>query len=148
MNIEAITNYVQLTERIATSGQPTEAQFGDIARQGYRAVINLATPDSVGAMDNEGAIVTSYGLSYFHIPVPFDAPENRHLAVFVKLMAALEDEPVWVHCVKNYRVSAFMFHHQQWVGELSAKEARSILYEGWRPDEIWQEFLAIDINDV
>lgn len=148
MNIEAITNYVQLTERIATSGQPTEAQFGNIARHGYMAVINLAMPDSVGAMDNEGAIVTSHGLSYFHIPVPFDAPKKRHLAVFVKLMAALKEEPVWVHCVKNYRVSAFMFHYQQWVGELSAKEARSILYEGWQPDVVWQEFLAIDVSAV
>ncbi len=148
MNIEAITHYVQLSEKIATSGQPTERQFGDIARHGYKAVINLAMPDSAGAMDNESAIVTSHGLSYFHIPVPFDAPEKRHLAVFIKLMAALEGERVWVHCAKNYRVSAFMFHYQQWVGELSAQEAQSILYTGWRPDKVWQTFLAIDFNDI
>ncbi len=148
MNIEAITHYVQLTRRIATSGQPTEAQFSDIARCGYKAVINLAMPDSAGALDNEGAIVTSQGLSYFHIPVPFDAPEKRHLAVFIKLMAALEGERVWVHCAKNYRVSAFMSHYQKWMHKLSAEEARLILYEGWQPDEIWQAFLAIDVNDV
>ena len=148
MNIEAISHYVQLTERIATSGQPTEAQFSDIARCGYMAVINLAMPDSAGAMDNEGAIVTSQGLSYFHIPVPFGAPEKRHLAVFIKLMAALEGERVWVHCAKNYRVSAFMFHHQKWMHKLSAEEARPIIYNDWRPDKVWQAFLAIDVNDM
>ncbi len=146
--IKAITNYVQLTEKIATSGQLTEEQFGDIAQHGYRAVINLAMPDSTGAMDNEGAIVTSHGLSYFHIPVPFDAPGKEHLAVFLKLMAALEGERVWVHCAKNYRVSAFMFHHQKWMHGLSTEEARPIIYKDWRPDKVWQAFLSIDVNDV
>ena len=104
-------------------------------------------PDSIGAINAEGAIVTSLGLPYFHIPVPFDSPQKWHLAIFMKLMAALEGERVWVHCAKNYRVSAFMYHQQRRARNLSAEKARSILYEGWRPDAVWQAFLAMDAND-
>ena len=39
--LAGIYNYRQLSERIATSGQPTEAQLAAIAAAGYPVVVNL-----------------------------------------------------------------------------------------------------------
>lgn len=148
MSIDTILNYVQLTEKIATSGQPAEKQFIDIANKGYIAIINIAMPDSDNANPGEGSVVTSLGMSYFHIPVPFDAPEKEHLVLFLKLVKALEGKNIWVHCALNYRVSAFMYHHHKLILKLSAEEAQSVIFDDWNPDEVWRKFLAIETHEI
>ncbi|MCG8485969.1 MAG: phosphatase, partial [Chromatiales bacterium] len=75
MAIENITNYIRISDRIASSGQPEEQQFKDIAQAGFQVVINLAMPNSDNAIPEEGYIVTARKMSYVHIPVPFDAPD-------------------------------------------------------------------------
>jgi protein tyrosine phosphatase (PTP) superfamily phosphohydrolase (DUF442 family) len=77
-----IHNHYRLTDSIASSGQPLEDQFKEIAEAGYEAVINLAMPDSDHAIPTEGSVVTSLGMTYIHIPVPFDAPSEDHFAAF------------------------------------------------------------------
>ncbi len=144
--INQIKNYVQFTKNISTSGQPTEDQLSEISQNGFNAVINLAMPDSSSAIENEGFIVTSLGMAYFHIPVPFDAPEKKHLILFLKLLTAVEDTKVWVHCAKNYRVSAFMFHHQKLMCKLTGNRLESTVFEKWEPNGIWQQFLAIEVE--
>ena len=79
MAVEEITNYMHISECIASSGQPEEHQFNDIAVAGYQAVINLARPNSENAIPEEGYLVTALGMAYVHIPVPFDAPNIEHL---------------------------------------------------------------------
>ena len=111
MAVQDILNFVQLTDRVGTSGQPTPAQFADIAAAGYRAVVNLALPNSDNAIADEGGVVSALRLSYFHLPVLFDAPQLSELRTFIGLMRVLEDRPVWVHCAMNLRVSAFMYHY-------------------------------------
>jgi protein tyrosine phosphatase (PTP) superfamily phosphohydrolase (DUF442 family) len=144
--INQIKNHVQFTKEISTSGQPTENQFSEISQNGFNAVINLAMPDSNSAIENEGFIVTSLGMTYFHIPVPFDAPEKKHLILFLKLLIALEDKKVWVHCAKNYRVSAFMLHYQKLMYKLTGNKLESTVFEKWQPDDIWQQLLAIEVE--
>jgi len=148
MSIDTIFNYVQLTERIATSGQPTKKQFIDIANKEYKAIINIAMPDSDNAIQDEGSIVTFLGMSYFHIPVPFDAPEKSHLVLFLKLLKGLEENKIWVHCALNYRVSAFMYHHHKLVLKLPDKEAKSVIFENWKPNKVWRKFLAIEASEI
>lgn len=143
--LDRITNYIQLTPTIATSGQPTVPQFSWIADAGYRCVINLAMPDSDDAIATEGRIVTELGMIYIHIPVPFDRPTPQHLRQFMGVMAGIEADPVWVHCVKNYRVSAFLYHYLRQKGYIE-QEARSPIFQHWQPNKVWQQFLTLDHN--
>ena len=55
-------------------------------------------PDHPDSLDNEGYLVTSLNLSYYHIPVPFAAPRVNHVREFCALMKALEGSKVFVHC--------------------------------------------------
>jgi len=113
MSLDAITNHRRVSDRIAASGQPEEHQFKAIAKAGYQVVINLAMPNSENAIREEGNIVTAHKMTYVHIPVPFDAPDATHLRTFINTMDAFARQKVWVHCVLNYRVSAFLFQYRR-----------------------------------
>jgi protein tyrosine phosphatase (PTP) superfamily phosphohydrolase (DUF442 family) len=150
MAIQDILNYVQLTPRIGTSGQPSAEQLEEIAAAGYQAVINLALPTSDNALPDEGGRVTRLGLPYFQIPVLFDAPRALDLRTFVGVMRALEDRPVWVHCAMNLRVSAFMYHYLRHDLGLPEAEARSPVLAKWEPrmDAVWRAFLALGPDEL
>ena len=109
MDLEDILNYVQLSDNIATSGQPKANQFKLIANYGYSSIINLAREDAHNAVANESKLLDSLGILYYHIPVPFDSPTTLHFRQFVKTLSSLEGQKVWIHCAMNYRVSAFMY---------------------------------------
>ena len=141
--LNQIKNFVQLTDDIGTSGQPTEAQFEEIAEAGCAAVVNLALPDSKNAIPSEGGIVTALGMAYIHIPVPFDNPTQEHLGAFIKVMDAFEGKNKWAHCVVNYRVSAFMYHYLRIRRNYTDSDARSPIFDIWKPDDVWQRFLEI-----
>lgn len=146
-----VHNFVLMTPRIATSGQPTREQFQAIAQAGYGAVINLAMPDSERAVRDEGALVADQGMFYFHIPVPFAAPLPEHVRVFCDLLRGLEmttDRKIWVHCILNYRVSAFVYHYLTKIQAVPEDAARSPIFERWQPDPVWSDLLRWDREKI
>ena len=148
MSIIKITNFVQVSERIASSGQPDDHEFKFIASEGYKSIINLAMPNSENAIPEEGNIVTALKMMYVHIPVPFDAPDKTHLQNFINVMGALSEQKVWVHCVVNYRVSAFLYQYWRIVNNSTPEEARKVMLSSWEPNEVWQQFMSIESNEI
>ena len=145
MAIEDITNYIYISKYISSSGQPKELQFKDIALAGYQAVVNLAMPNSENAIPEEGYIVTARKMMYVHIPVPFDVPNIGHLKMFIGVMSAFSDKKVWVHCVVNKRVSAFLYQYQRLAGGKSHEEAVKVMLPTWKPDKVWQQFMELEL---
>ena len=139
-----ILNHFQVTDDIASSGQPTVAQIKEIASGGYDTIINLAMPDHENSIANEGSLVTSLGMTYIHIPVPFDAPSEDHFAEFSGYMDVLSDKRVWVHCIVNARVSAFLFRYLQKNRSFTAAQAKTPILEQWMPqmDNVWKAFIS------
>jgi hypothetical protein len=80
-------------------------------------------------------------MSYFHIPVPFEAPNEWHLKQFFTLMTLLKDEKIWVHCALNYRASAFLYRYYREILKVPEEEAKQVRLPEWEPDEIWQTFM-------
>jgi protein tyrosine phosphatase (PTP) superfamily phosphohydrolase (DUF442 family) len=144
-HLDDIKNFVPLTADVGTAGQPTREQFRAIAQDGYGAVINLALPTSDHAIADEGSVVTGLGMRYVHIPVDFANPTVDDLKTFIGAMRALDGKRVFVHCVVNARVSAFMYLYLKHVRGLDDAAARSPVLERWQPqmDETWQRFLAL-----
>lgn len=145
-----IFNFYQITDSIATSGQPTEDQFNSIAAEGYGVVINLGMHDSDNALPNEGNIVTSLGMRYIHLPVPFDRPRASHVEDFFNIMKALEGKKIFIHCVVNARVSAFMYLYLTLVKGLNIDVATSPIIEKWLPsmDESWKSIMGLTIDKI
>jgi protein tyrosine phosphatase (PTP) superfamily phosphohydrolase (DUF442 family) len=76
-SLNFIRNFLPLTDRVGTAGQPTTEQFSDIAAAGYEVVINLALPTSTYALPEEQSIVAGHGMHYVHIPVDSTRPPSK-----------------------------------------------------------------------
>ncbi len=141
MPLRDIVNYIPVSDRVASSGQPDDDQFRLIRDAGFEVVINLAMPNSDDAIPEEGNIVAACGMSYVHIPVPFEKPADTQLAQFYAVMEAYQRHRVWAHCVVNYRVSAFLYLYFRVLKAQDEAQARRVMWPGWTPDAVWQAFI-------
>ncbi|WP_072682509.1 protein tyrosine phosphatase family protein [Arcobacter sp. LA11] len=139
--MQDINNYIKINEKISTSGQPTAKQFEKIAEDGYEIVINLAVAHSEGKIENEDDIVTSLGMNYVHIPVEFLEPTVKNLKDFIEILSSFSNKKVWVHCIMNYRVSAFMYVYHKYILKTPFDNINLEVFEQWSPDEKWQEIM-------
>lgn len=140
-SIDSIYNYLPISQNLATSGQPTEAQLQSIAASGYKHIINLAPHNAENALDDEAAVVGVLGLDYIHIPVDFKRPTDADFNQFKTALDSTSNDKVWVHCAANMRVSAFIYRYRREVLNEDATAAQLDLYKIWRPFGVWQEFL-------
>jgi protein tyrosine phosphatase (PTP) superfamily phosphohydrolase (DUF442 family) len=147
-DLNAIRNFLQIDQRLATSGMPAPEDFDLIGRAGYGAVINLALPTSDNALANEGELVTRAGMTYVHIPVNFEAPQREDFNRFAAVMDALRDDRVFVHCAKNMRVSAFVFLYRTLRDAKSRPDAERDLKRIWDPDGVWREFVNARLTET
>ena len=130
---EDIRNFLRLSPRITTSGRLTEGDPARLAAIGVRHVINLAMPDHPEMLPDAQGAMAAAGLHYTSIPVPFDAPGERHYRAFAAALEA-DDEPIHVHCVMNWRVAAFCYRWNREQG-MDEAEARAQMERIWSPDE-------------
>jgi uncharacterized protein (TIGR01244 family) len=107
-------------------------------------VINLALADSPGALADEAALVAAAGMDYVHIPVRFNAPREEDYAAFVAAYEA-DDAPVHIHCIMNWRVSAFFYRYNRERRGMAEAEARALMERQWRPEDsehrVWADFI-------
>ena len=146
--MHSIRNFVQLAENIGTGGQPEKSQFSKVASNGYEAVINLAMPDHADSISTEGEIISQLGMTYIHLPVPFDKPKPQHVKDFCGYMRALDGRKVFVHCIMNYRVSAFMYHYLSKVKGYGEEESKSVIFEKWEIENQWRDMLEWDDKEI
>jgi uncharacterized protein (TIGR01244 family) len=139
---EAIYHWRRLDDRVTTSGQPSEEQLADIHALGVRHVVNLALHSHEKALPDEAASVARLGMTYIHIPVDFQNPTAEDFARFCSVMERLKDEPVHVHCIANYRVSAFFYRYRRDVLGMDEAEARAEMEEIWQPTGVWVDFVS------
>ena len=138
-----ILNFYQITETIGTGGQPTKEQFTSIREAGFTSVVNLAMTDSPNALADEGEIVAGLGMTYLHIPVPWQSPSTEDLQQFIGLMQTLEKHKVFVHCAANYRASAFTNRYLRLIRNLTQEESTSPILRQWLPemDQNWKKII-------
>jgi uncharacterized protein (TIGR01244 family) len=143
--LEEIYNYLKLTDSIATSGQPSEAQIGEIARAGYQLVVNLALADAEYSLLDEKATVEAHGMAYIHLPVIWTQPTPENLEAFCDAMDANRDRKIFVHCAANMRVSAFMALYRirrlGWPPEQAFEDMQRI----WTPEGWWRDFILASL---
>ena len=143
-----ITAWLRIDARTTTSGKIAAGDVERLSALGVRHVINLALPDSDGALQGEAELMAAAGLAYTHIPVPFDLPDDTHFDAFVAAYDA-GATPVHVHCIANMRVSAFVYRYHRDVKGMAEPEARALMEKIWSPDtgvhptlKPWAKFIA------
>jgi protein tyrosine phosphatase (PTP) superfamily phosphohydrolase (DUF442 family) len=139
---QTIYNWRRLDDRITTSGQPTESQLTDIHALGVRHIVNLGLHSHEKALPYEAASVSRFGMTYIHIPVDFHNPTDRDFYQFCSVMEHLKEVPVHVHCIANYRVSAFFCRYRRDVLEMNEAQARADMEQIWKPEGVWAAFVS------
>jgi len=148
MKLNNIKNFVQLTDTIGTAGQPTASQFSEIAAAEYRYVVNLGLSNHPNAVPEEDRLLSEFGIGYIHIPVKFDAPSKVQVKLFCDVMHALKGQKVFVHCIMNFRASAFMYHYLTKVEKMTDAKARSIMFDYWDLEPAWVELMSWSAEDI
>ena len=143
-----ILNYVKINELISTSGQPKIEELELIANEGFEVVINLAVPTTSNALENEDKIVSSLNMSYIYIPVDFENPKISDLKLFLNILQALGANKVWIHCAKNYRVSAFMYVYHKYILHTPFEQIDLSIFDIWQPSLVWQELMKVQLEDL
>lgn len=143
-----ILNHIKINELISTSGQLKIEEFELIANEGFEVVINLAVPTTSNSLENEDKIVASLNMSYIHIPVNFENPKISDLKLFLNILQSLGANKVWIHCAKNYRVSAFMYVYHKYILNTPFEEIDLTIFDIWKPSLIWQELMKVSIEDL
>jgi len=138
---ENIYNWRRLDDRVTTSGQPTETQLVDIQALGVAHVVNLALHTHEKALPDEAGSVRSLGMTYTHIPVDFQNPTQQDFDQFCTVMAQFKGAPIHVHCIANYRVSAFFYRYRRDVLGWDDAKARADMDAIWKPEGVWADFI-------
>jgi protein tyrosine phosphatase (PTP) superfamily phosphohydrolase (DUF442 family) len=144
MGLEGIKNFAGINDRLATAGQPTRAQLGEVAKAGFDVVVNLGLAGQTYSLPDEAGLVASLGLSYHHIPVAFDAPSVEDVRQFVDVMdaCAAAGRRVFVHCAANYRVASFVALYGQARRGWTAEQADACAARFWQLNDTWQGLIA------
>lgn len=143
-----IACWQRIDKTLTTSGKLVAGDPERLSAIGVRRVINLALANHPEALPDEAGQMAGAGIDYIHIPVPFDAPEEAHYTAFEQAMDGATGQPVHVHCILNWRVSAFVYRWNR-AHSMDEAEARSLMRQHWEPETsenkdapAWARFIA------
>lgn len=132
--LTGIPRFLKLTDQVWTGGQPWIEHVSKLKDAGVKVVINLRPRDEYDSAREE-AKVKELGMTYFNIPVAFNAPDELDADDFLKLTdEQLKNGPVFIHCAVATRVGAF------WM-------IRRVLRDGWEFDKALEEANRIGLNN-
>jgi len=144
MSTNDIYNYRSVNDRISTGGQPTREQLRSAADEGFTTVVNLATGDARFSLDDEAGLARALGMTYHHIPVAWENPQESDFAAFEAVLQASPADKILIHCAANFRVTAFYslyaLKHLGWT-EAQAGEFRASIWGG-SDYPIWEKFIG------
>src|ERR1700746_774795 len=107
----------------------------------FTALVSRATdkraPDALRVPNLLHVGVSRLGMTYIHIPVDFQNPTDDDFDQFCAVMEQLKEVPVHVHCIANYRVSAFFYRYRRDVLGVGEATARADMEQIWHPEGVW-----------
>lgn len=116
-------------------GHPGQQDLEELARHGFRAVVNLRHQDEDNQPlqpDEEGEHVRSIGMKYVHIPVSGEALDESVVDRFRDSVSDLP-APIYVHCASGKRSGAFTMMHvaseENMSGDDAVQEAEAMGFE-------------------
>ena len=126
----------------------TEWKKGFDAGAPVREKAGIKVLNICSSIENENKIVTDLNMSYFHIPVNFENPTLSDLKLFLNILQALGANKVWIHCAKNYRVSAFMYVYHKYILHTPFEQIDLSIFDKWQPSLVWQELMKVSLEDL
>ncbi len=121
---EALPN-AKMVGEVLTGGQPSPGQYDAMAKNGYKTVLSLRTPEEPGA-EASAIGVKALGMTYLNVPIAGAAGLTRENVQKFSDALARAEGPVVVHCASGNRVGAMFGLKAHWIDGASAEEALAI----------------------
>ena len=139
-----IYHFIRVNDALITAGQPTAEQLAAVAAEGFEMVVNLAPHDPAHSLPDEAGLVRSLGMTYVHLPVDWEHPTAADFAAFEQTMLQRSERKALLHCVANFRVTAFYsLYAQKHLGwsQALADTFRAAIWQG-SDYPVWRAFIA------
>lgn len=101
-------NVKKINEQLTVAGQLTVEQLQQASKQGYKAVLNLRSPEEQGFMQDEQQQAEVAGLEYVNIPVKPDGMTGELTDRVLEQIDKLP-KPILIHCASSMRAGAMAF---------------------------------------
>ena len=144
--ISNIYNFLNLSNELATAGQPLEEELEYVSEEGYEVVVNLALADADYSLNDEKGTVNKLGMEYIHIPVIWQNPTSEDLDKFFDVVEKYKNKKVFIHCAANMRVSSFIALYRVIKEGWDYSDAMNDVYKIWRPNKIWSDFIRSELS--
>ena len=148
LNSDALPQCQFISQRLLSCGQMMPSDLSLLANHGYNVVINLSDYKTFQPDFNEKAAVESCGLIYYHVPVDWQQPRQTDLDRFFKIMETHRNQKTLVHCIANKRASVFVALYRMEMEGIDYEEAMRTVFEVWKPDLAWTNFILSRIHSV
>lgn len=125
--LDGVRNFTNVSPTIACAGATETRVMPELARRGYKAIINLRQSTETGAAIDESRLAAeAAGIKFIHLPFNGQSPEASVVDRFLQAAADPANQPIFIHCASANRVSAMML-------------AKRILSDGWTEERALEE---------
>ena len=129
-----IVNFSKVDAVVACGGATETTALDGLAKDGFKAVINLRMATENGAnIEANAAHAKSLGINYIHIPFNGAQPDPKAVDHFLGSIANKANQPVFVHCGSASRVGGM------WL-------IKRVLQDGWTVEKATEEAKLIGLR--
>ncbi len=129
--IDGIRNFTKVDDAVGCGGATEPRALAEIAKRGYKSVLNLREATETGAaIDESRAASEAAGLKYIHLPLNSAKPDMAVADAFIKAVTDKANQPVYIHCASANRAAALLMAKRilvdKWTEERADAEAKAI----------------------
>jgi uncharacterized protein (TIGR01244 family) len=130
-DVEGIRNFSRVDATVACAGATDVKAIAEVARRGYRAIVNLREASEAGAeIDASRAAADAANLKFIHLPLNGASPDPKVVDAFLAAVTDRTNQPVFINCGSANRVGALWFVKRRmvdrWNEPAALDEARAI----------------------
>ena len=133
--IPGISTFAQVETTIACGGATKPEAIREIAKMGFKSVVNVRLASEAGAqVEEEGEAVKAAGMKYVHLPFDAQNPDAHLIDNFIAAVTAPANQPAYIHCAAGGRAASL------WM-------IKRVLADGWDEQRALTEANALGLND-
>lgn len=130
-----VRNLSQVGPTVACAGATDAAAIPEIAKSGYKAIVNLRVASEQGAaIDESRAAASRTGIRYIHLPFDTARPDAGIVDRFIAAVTEPANQPIFIHCASANRVGAL------WM-------IKRVTVDGWDTAKAESEARAIGLSN-
>ncbi|MEQ1603440.1 MAG: sulfur transferase domain-containing protein [Pyrinomonadaceae bacterium] len=135
-NSKNLPNFHKVNGQLYRGGQPKDAGFAELKRQGFVTVISLRDDDERARREKE--LAEAAGLRFINVPLAnWSRPSVKDIEAIEAAIDLPENQPVFVHCRRGADrtgtvMAVYRMRHDGWNAKQASEEAEKFGIGWWQ----------------